>query len=298
MSAADNEADACCAACGIKEVDDIKLKNCNACFLAKYCGVECQKNHRKQHKKECKERMAELREELLFKQPESSHLGDCPICFVPLAFEVNKSSLFSCCSVLICNGCIYANHIKDETSRRDPRCPFCREPYITSPAEAERNTMKRIKAGDRVAFRQKGCQGKKEQNYSVAVDLLKKAARMGDVEAHNQLGKLHHNGQGVERDMKKAVHHWEEAAIGGHPGARFGLGANDALYGSKFNRAVKHFIIAASQGHGDALEQLKELYKNGKVTKAELAAALRAYQAAVDSTKSSQREAAAHATIF
>jgi len=78
----DNEADMCCAACGIKEVDDIKLKNCNACYLVKYCSIECQKNHRKQHKKECKERMAELREELLFKQPESSHLGDCPICFL------------------------------------------------------------------------------------------------------------------------------------------------------------------------------------------------------------------------
>ena len=40
----DNEADVCCAACGIKEVDDIKLKNCNACYLVKYCSVECQKN--------------------------------------------------------------------------------------------------------------------------------------------------------------------------------------------------------------------------------------------------------------
>eukprot|EP00984_Skeletonema_dohrnii_P027324 scaffold16855_cov99-Skeletonema_dohrnii-CCMP3373.AAC.1 len=239
--------------------------------------------------------MAELREELLFKQPESSHLGDCPICFLPLSLDVNKSSLSSCCCVLICNGCSHANHIKDKTSMRDPRCPFCRVPYVSSAAEAERNIMKRIKAGDRVAFRQKGCQAREERNYSVAVEFLTKAANMGDVEAHNQFGELYHNGQGVERDMKKAVHHWEEAAIGGHPGARFVLGANDAFYGGKkFNRAVKHFIIAASQGNDDALEQLKELYKNGKVTKAELAAALRAHQAAVDSTKSSQREAAAH----
>jgi len=196
---------------------------------------------------------------------------------------------------VICGGCACANQIKDEESMRDPRCPFCREPYITSSAEADRNLLKRIEAGDRVAFCQKGCQGKEEHNYSVAVEYLTKAANMDDVEAHNQLSQLYYNGEGVERDMKKAVHHLEEAAIGGNPLARFNLGVVSTR-DRKFNRAVKHFIIAARQGHDGALEQLKELYKKGTVTKAELAAALRAHQAAVDSTKSSQREAAAHAT--
>eukprot|EP00985_Skeletonema_marinoi_P006192 scaffold2689_cov70-Skeletonema_marinoi.AAC.15 len=66
----------CCASCGVTaEVDDIKLKNCTACYLVKYCSVKCQKDHRPQHKRECKKRMAELRDEFLFKQPESSHLG-------------------------------------------------------------------------------------------------------------------------------------------------------------------------------------------------------------------------------
>jgi len=119
---------------------------------------------------------------------------------------------------------------------------------------------------------------------------------MDDVEAHNQLSQLYYFGEGVERDVKKAVHHLEEAAIGGHPRARFNLGVVSTRDG-KSSRAVKHYIIAASQGNDDALEQLKELYKKGRLTKAELAAALRAHQAAVDSTKSPQREAAAHATV-
>ncbi|KAK1738552.1 hypothetical protein QTG54_010582 [Skeletonema marinoi] len=136
---------------------------------------------------------------------------------------------------------------------RDPRCPFCREPYITSSAEADRNLLKRIEAGDRVAFRQKGCQGKEEHNYSVAVEYLTKAANMDD---------LYYNGEGVESDMKKAVHHLEEAAIGGHPRARFNLGVVSTRDG-KSSRAVKHYIIAASQGNDDGLEQLKELYKKG-----------------------------------
>ena len=66
-----------CASCGVAGGDDIKLKKCTACYLVKYCSVKCQRDHWKQHKKECKKRAAELKDEILFKQPESSHLGDC-----------------------------------------------------------------------------------------------------------------------------------------------------------------------------------------------------------------------------
>ncbi|EJK68383.1 hypothetical protein THAOC_10440, partial [Thalassiosira oceanica] len=33
-----------CANCGKEGSDTIKLKNCNACFLVKYCSVDCQKD--------------------------------------------------------------------------------------------------------------------------------------------------------------------------------------------------------------------------------------------------------------
>eukprot|EP00984_Skeletonema_dohrnii_P006566 scaffold2352_cov90-Skeletonema_dohrnii-CCMP3373.AAC.5 len=78
MSADKIEADttSCCASCGVTAVDDVRLKNCNACYLVKYCSIKCQKDHRPQHKKECRKRAAELRDEILFKQPESSFFGD------------------------------------------------------------------------------------------------------------------------------------------------------------------------------------------------------------------------------
>ena len=76
-----------CASCGVAGGDDIKLKRCTACFLVRYCSVKCQKEHRPKHKKECKKRAAELKDEILFKQPESSHFGDCPICCLPLPTE-------------------------------------------------------------------------------------------------------------------------------------------------------------------------------------------------------------------
>jgi len=300
MSADGDEADdtlLCCAACGIAEVDDIKLKKCTACNFVRYCSVECQKNHRKQHKKVCKKRAAELRDELLFKQPESSHYGDCPICCLPLSLDEGKSAMTSCCCVFICDGCSYANQMEDAQSNREPKCPFCRAPHVTSQAEAERNLRKRIEAGYQFAIREKGCQGRAEKNYSVALEFLTKAANMdkGDAVAHYHLGNMYCNGEEVEKDMKKAVYHWEEAAIGGHPEARFNLGATDGKNG-EFERAVKHFIIAASQGCDKSLEEVKELYRLDIVTKAELATALRAHQAAVDSTKSPQREKAEQAT--
>eukprot|EP00985_Skeletonema_marinoi_P032284 scaffold39090_cov144-Skeletonema_marinoi.AAC.4 len=69
-----------CASCGIAAVDGIKLKECTDCDLVRYCSDACKQDHKSQHKEACKKRAAELRDELLFKQPESRHDGDCPIC--------------------------------------------------------------------------------------------------------------------------------------------------------------------------------------------------------------------------
>eukprot|EP00984_Skeletonema_dohrnii_P003600 scaffold1220_cov104-Skeletonema_dohrnii-CCMP3373.AAC.5 len=102
-----------CAGCDTAEVDGIKLKKCTACNLVRYCSVKWQKDHRPQHKKKCKKRAAELRDELLFKQPESSYLGDCPICLLPLSLDNDNSTLMSCCCKTICNGCNVANQMRE-----------------------------------------------------------------------------------------------------------------------------------------------------------------------------------------
>ena len=54
-----------CTNCGKTGSDTVKLKDRTACRLVKYCGVDCQKAHRKQHKKACKQRPEELKDELL-----------------------------------------------------------------------------------------------------------------------------------------------------------------------------------------------------------------------------------------
>jgi tetratricopeptide (TPR) repeat protein len=281
----------CCAACGIAEVDDIKLKACDGCKSIRYCSDKCQRDHRPQHERECEKRAGELRDEILFKQPESSHWGDCPICFLPLALDPKKSMMMDCCSKLICDGCDYANSIRERERKIEHKCPFCRHPIPKSEEEADRNRMKRVEANDPVALRIVGKRRYNEGDYESAFEYWIKAAELGDVAAHYELSVMYHEGEGVEKDEKKKVYHFEEAAIGGHDFARYYLGAIEYENGNH-ERAVKHFIIAAKLGDDDSLDALKEGYKKGIVSKEDFAAALRGHQAAVDATTSPQREAA------
>jgi len=98
-----------------KFIDDIKVVPCDDCDLVKYCSDECQKEHQSQHKEDCKKRAAELHDEILFMQPESSHHGDCPICCLPLPLDLEKSGLYQChCSKIVCKGCARATLLRDK----------------------------------------------------------------------------------------------------------------------------------------------------------------------------------------
>jgi TPR repeat protein len=149
--------------------------------------------------------------------------------------------------------------------------------------------MKRVKVNDPLALNQVGARRLLDGDYEGAFEYLTKAVELGDVDAHYQLSVMYHEGNGVEKDEKKELHHLEEAAIAGHPVARHNLGCYEEMNG-RMERAVKHFIIAANLGYDDSIKGLKEYYANGQVSKEDFAAALRAHKAAVDATKSSQRE--------
>ena len=292
MSKDNSEAEiSLCASCGIAENDDIKLKKCNGCYLVKYCGIECQKTHRKQHKRECKKRAAELRDELLFKQPESSHLGDCPICCLPLSLDRSKSPAMCCCSKVVCNGCDFANQEREIKGRLPHACPFCRKTKPKTKEEADKLLMKRIEANDPFALRQEGSILLVKGDYGPAFDYLTKAADLGDIDAHYKLGTMYHLGEGVQKDEGKKKYHFEQAAIGGHPEGRHNVGCIEC---SNFNyeRAVKHWIIAATLGYDHSIKPLMHAFKRGHINKDKLESTLRANKAAIDATKSPQRESA------
>ena len=278
----------CCACCGIAEIDDIKLKPCDDCDLVKYCSDECMEDHKSQHEEACKKRAAELRDELLFKQPEGSHNGDCPICCLPLSLDRKNSSMYNCCSKVICNGCSHANDIREDEMRLEQRCPFCRKSLPETKEERDKLHMKRIEANDPVAMCSEGMDQRERGDYIRAFEYFTKAAELGDAQAHNQLAHMYRDGEGVEKDAEMILYHFEEAAIGGHPGSRYALGVYE-YYGGSTERAVKHWIIAAALGLDASIKILMEKFREGEVEKEDLTSALRAHKAAVDATKSPQR---------
>jgi TPR repeat protein len=151
--------------------------------------------------------------------------------------------------------------------------------------------MKRVNANDPVAMLQMGVRRYEAGDYDGAFAYVNKAAVLGDAGAHYQLSMFYHEGQGVEKDVKKEVYHLEQAAIGGHATARYNLAIFD-LNIDRGDRAMKHWIIAAKLGHDVALNAVKDSFRVGLVSKEDFASALRAHQAAVEATKSPQREAA------
>jgi tetratricopeptide (TPR) repeat protein len=282
--------EACCANCGKAAVDNVKLKKC-ACNLVQYCSVDCQKNHRSQHEKACKKRLAEIRDDKLFTQPDESHLGECPLCCLPLPLEGSKSKMMACCSKIICKGCCYANLLRVAKQGLEQRCVFCRELPPKSMGQAKKLAKKRVKANDPVAIFQMGVRHDDEGETDKAFEYFTMAAELGHADAHYYLSIMYQEGGRVKRDLKKQVYHLEEAAIGGHPDARFNLGCHE-LRNGRTNRAMKHYIIAAKQGNDEALHNVKLGFIDGFVSKDDYASALRGHQAAVDATKSDQREEA------
>jgi TPR repeat protein len=148
--------------------------------------------------------------------------------------------------------------------------------------------MKRVKANDPAALYQMGGRLSKEGNYDKAFEYWTKAAELGDARARHRLGSSYYNGEGVEKDLEKAVYHWEKAAIGGHPDSRHVLAL---LEDGNIERAVKHLIIAANLGLEESMKMLWKYFSAGHITKEDLESTLRSHKAAIDATKSAQRDA-------
>jgi TPR repeat protein len=148
------------------------------------------------------------------------------------------------------------SNINDDASS----CPFCREPVANDDEEEHKRMMKRIKANDPAALGQIGRRRIREGDNDSAFVYLTKAAELGDLDAHNNLGVMYREGWGVEKDVEKAVYHYEKAAIGGHPVARYNLAGIEERYNGNMKRSVKHLIIAANLGYEKSMKALWKHY--------------------------------------
>ncbi len=175
----------CCDYCGIAEGDDIKLKDCDGgCDHVKYCSKECNELDRLEHDVECKKKKQEIRDKDLFEQPDESHLGDCPICCLPIPLDDKKSTTMRCCCKILCRGCAYANAKREFEMKLEQRCPFCREPTPDSSEEFDKDMMKRAKKKDPIALREVAEIKKREGDIQGALEYWTKAAELGNASAH------------------------------------------------------------------------------------------------------------------
>ena len=128
-------------------------------------------------------------------------------------------------------------------------------------------------------------------DQSKAFELFQRASELGCTAGHYNLGILYRNGEGTETDEKKAIHHCQIAAMMGHVAARHNLGCSE-FENDNYQCAMKHFMIAAKCGNKYSLDNVKQGFRVGYVTKEDLEKTLRAYQASCDETKSDQRDRA------
>ena len=284
---------AVCANCGKQGSDTVKLKDCTACRLVKYCGVDCQKAHRKQHKKACRQRAAELKDERLYSQGLERPEGDfCSICTLPIPLPMQEHSVFeSCCMKLICRGCSVATRKRGMTD-----CAFCRTPCPENDADQLAMIQARAEKKDPEAiyflglkyfFGEVGLQ----KDMRRAVKLWTEAAELGSVEALHGLGTAYQRGEGVEQDEAKGSEFFQKAAMQGHVESRHSLGCDEGRKGN-YDRAVKHFVVSAKMGLQISVEQIKQLFMDGIATKEQYAQALTGFQDAVEGMKSHDRDEA------
>jgi TPR repeat protein len=128
--------------------------------------------------------------------------------------------------------------MREMEARLDLKCPFCRHPRPATMKEFEKNLIRRIEANDPVAIWKMGSIRYEKGDYKSAFQHFTKAAELGNVDAGYNLSCLYKEGQGVEKDEEKELHHLEEAAIGGHTYARNNLG-----------------VLEMKEGRMDSIEQ-------------------------------------------
>jgi TPR repeat protein len=109
------------------------------------------------------------------------------------------------------------------------------------------------------------------------------------VHQHNMLAAAYEKGNGVSKDETKAKQYCEKSAMAGCATARYNLGCDEANSG-RHDRAIRHWLIAASTGEVDAVNSIEKEMVTGRATKDHYAQALRVYLKYLNEVKSDQRD--------
>jgi ribosomal protein L7/L12 len=117
-------------------------------------------------------------------------------------------------------------------------------------------------------LRRKSLELYNQKRYSEALPYLQAEANDGLADAQDLLGKMYHNGWGVQKDVFKAAKWYRSSADQGYPqgqvdiGTMFLVGAGVAKI---YSEALKWFQKAAAQGNQDAKDRIGYMTANGMV---------------------------------
>ncbi|EJK62565.1 hypothetical protein THAOC_16816, partial [Thalassiosira oceanica] len=287
---------------GLGSANEGPARPCGAVVLVKICGA-CERELPKgaygggqwplmQSSSRCEECVAAGNQLVLMKKGRTKTEHDeCPICSLFLPLDPNHSIFQSCCSKLVCNGCVFRSRVR---GMKD--CPFCRTTPPKSNASQARMIQKRADAGDPAGISNLANQylcgySGLQKDVPRAVELYERAAELGDRNAHYNLAYIYSGGVGVKKDTDKVIRHWEKAAMLGHTFARHNLGAMEYQHGNH-DLALQHLMISSKLGSKHSLDMIKMMFTNGNATKTDFVEALRGYQSAVEETRSPDRDEA------
>ena len=212
-----------------------------------------------------------------------------PIFDFAIANEGLKDELmdkyYSCCGKKICRGCMYSFW-----KSGNDKCPFCNSDRDIESDKVLKEVLKRVEANDANALFMLGNSYYHElnglqQDQTKAMELYARAADLGCSEAHRALAV---NYQGVG-DLKKTKFHFEAAAMLGNEVARCNLGLMETHFRNR-ERAIKHFIIAASAGDSRSLNILIPSFQTGRVSREKIDSTLAAYNSSCAEMRSEARD--------
>jgi len=191
---------------------------------------------------------------------------------------------------------------KEEILKCNTLCPFCRELTLTSDEQHIKQISKLVDNGNARACNVLGDSYSRgslglTRDYRKANELFLKAGELGCADGYRSLGDAYDRGVGVEANATKAKYYYELAALNGSVTARSYLSGVEGR-AFKFNRAIKHLLIAARSGDEESLGYVKLKFSVGMVTKDEYANTLRAYHEKQKETWSDARDKAAAAGLF
>jgi len=219
---------------------------------------------------------------------------ECPVCMIPIPLDAKEITFMPCCGKVICSGCIhrgvFSSLANGKPDHEIEKCSFCRQLTPKNQVKALKILMKRndSQAYMQMAFRYKQGEGVIQSNTK-SLEMLIRAAELGDIEAFGKLGSYYERGIAVEQDESKAIEFYEVSANKGSVHAHVMLAE---IHGKKGNvdESIGHLTVAASAGNQESMDDLMDLYKVKVISKEDLAKTLRAHQTSLNEMKSKERE--------